>query len=308
MRAKHAVVSIGTNSTRLLIVGLGAGGRLEPLVQRSIGTRLGANLLELGRLDPDGVARTLDVIDRYAAIVREEHASSAAIATSAMRRAIDAPAFAAEVERRVGSPLEILPGEREAELSFRGVISAHRGRGKRVGVLDVGGGSAEYACGYDAIEANVSCEIGAVRLSEALPELFGAVRPSDPAGLERRAREHAAERLQPLRGMPVAADVYAVGGTVFNAAVILTESDGGNVDGTLLERRALTELAQRFLGMTIEERRAVPRLSAQRADIFPAGLLIVDEVLRIIEVDRCRVSRADLLYGYLVDRYGTGPQ
>lgn len=302
---KYAVVSIGTNSTRLLVVQADDAGTLQPLEQRSIGTRLGENLREQGPLQPQAVARTLAVVDEYVEIIREEQALPSAIATSAMRRASNGADFAKEVEQRVGARLEIIPGEREAELSFRGVVASHPTTG-RIGVLDVGGGSAEFACGHDKVEARHSCEIGAVRLSEALPALLGASVPAGPLALEKKARAYAAERLAPLRDLPRVSTVFVVGGTAFNAAAVLADSDRDNLDGTTLTRTDLTAVARRFLGLDTEARRAQPRISAQRADIFPAGLLIVDEALGIAGVDQCTLSRGDLLYGHLVERYGKG--
>ncbi|MBV8151390.1 MAG: hypothetical protein JO101_07225 [Candidatus Eremiobacteraeota bacterium] len=299
---KHAVVSIGTNSTRLLVVEE-SDGALEPVLQRSTGTRLGENLREEGHLASEAVTRTLAVVDEYMGIIRAQKADASAIATSAMRRATDAKKFAREVEARVGAPLEIVQGEREAELSYRGATAKHRGD-DRVGVLDAGGGSVEFACGRrGVIENRVSCEIGAVRLSEAIPELLGAKVPADPLGLEGNARKYAADHLRPLGMMPRVKMTYAVGGTAFNAAMIVEDSDRETLDCTLLTGENLTELARRFLALDTAARRAQPRISAQRADIFPAGLLIIDTALQILRLQQCTLSRLDLLYGYLLEKY-----
>ena len=273
------------------------------MLHRSIGTRLGANLKERGTLDPESVARTLAVIDEYAREIRAHDADAGAIATSAMRRASDGNAFAAEVERRVGAPLEIISGRREAELSFRGATANAHVREGVVGVLDVGGGSSEYASGKERAEKVVSCEIGAVRLSEAIPALLGASLSDDPEALERQARAYARERLAPLCDFPRPHKVLAVGGTMFNAASIVADRDRENIDGVVLTRAALSELARRFLRIDTATRRAQPRISAQRADIFPAGILIVDEALGLLDARECTISQADLLYGYLVEKF-----
>ena len=277
--------------------------KLVPAVHHSIGTRLGANLKEKGALDPEGVRRTLEVIDGYARELHECGATASAIATSAMRRASDGETFAREVQRRVGAPLEIISGEREAELSFRGA-TVNRSHDGIVGVLDVGGGSAEYAYGVQHVQGNVSCEIGAVRLSEAIPALLGATVPSDVGALEAEARAFVRERIKPLYEFPRPQMVIAVGGTMFNAAAILADRDRESVDGVVITRKQLTGLAERFLEMDTATRRAQPRISAQRADIFPAGLLIVDEALGMLDVHECTISQLDLLYGYLVEKYG----
>lgn len=299
----HAIVSIGTNSTRLLIVRESVDGRLEPIVHRSIGTRLGANLKEAGPLDPEARERTLSVINDYAREMQSYGADASAIATSAMRRASDGEGFAREVERRVGARLEILSGPREAELSFVGA-TANRTHHDLVGVIDIGGGSTEYASGKAQVEARVSCEIGAVRLSEAIPALLGAQVPGDIPALEEEARSFARARLAPLTDFLRPSRVFAVGGTMFNAAAIVTDRDREDIDGMVLTRTALTELAHKFLAMDAPVRRVQARISPQRADIFPAGLLIADEALGILSLAECTVSQRDLLYGYLIVKFG----
>ncbi len=298
----HAVVSIGTNSTRLLIVRESVDGRLEPIVHRSIGTRLGANLKEAGPLDPEARERTLSVIDDFAREVLSYGADAGAIATSAMRRASDGPQFTHEVERRLDARLEILSGPREAELSFIGA-TANRTHDGLVGVIDVGGGSTEYAAGKGHVEGRVSCEIGAVRLSEAIPALLGAEVPKDIPALEKEAREYARACLAPLADFLSPSGVFAVGGTMFNAAAIVTDRERDDIDGVVLTRATLGDLARRFLAMDTPVRRVQPRISPQRADIFPAGLLIAHEALGIVGVDKCTVSQRDLLYGYLIEKY-----
>lgn len=277
-------------------------GALEPILHHSIGTRLGANLKDSGPLDPQGVERTLEVLSEYAREVHGYGASVGAIATSAMRRASNGESFAHEVERRIGARLEILAGKREADLSFRGA-TANRAHEGVVGVLDVGGGSAEFAVGHEHVERNVSCEIGAVRLSEAIPALLGKTVPDDVEALEARARTYARDRLEPLGEFPRPELVIAVGGTMFNAAAILADRDREDIDGTLITRGQLAELARRFLKMDTATRRAQPRISPQRADIFPAGLLIVDEALGLLDAGECTISQMDLLYGYLVEKF-----
>ncbi len=299
----HAVVSIGTNSTRVLVVERTNEGKLVPVLHRSIGTRLGANLKEAGPLDAEGVARTLAVIEQYAGELRGYETTLGAIATSAVRRASNAADFRDAVEKRLGVRLEILSGEREAALSFRGATANRTVKDTIVGVLDVGGGSAEYAYGAGELAGSVSCEIGAVRLSEAIPALLGASVPSDIDALEAEARAFARRRLAPIAEFPKPREVLAVGGTMFNAAAIVAERDRDAVDGIVLARAQLDALARRFLAMDTATRRAQPRISPQRADIFPAGLLIVGEALSLLEVGECTISQMDLLYGYLVETY-----
>ncbi|MFZ0364037.1 MAG: hypothetical protein WAL67_07515, partial [Candidatus Cybelea sp.] len=174
MSKRYAIVSIGTNSTRTLVADVALENpRVE--IARSIGTRIGEGLGESGRLGDEPMQRTLDAIAQLARAIRGHYVRLFAVTTSALRRAENADEFAERVRALLGVPLRVLTGEEEAAASYRGALTAFGTlRGERVGVLDTGGGSTEYAAGSSLRPDNVvSSEIGAVRLSEAVPELAG---------------------------------------------------------------------------------------------------------------------------------------
>ena len=115
---------------------------------RSIGTRIGEGLGERGRLGDEPMQRTLDAIRQLARAIRGHYVRMFAIATSALRRADNGEEFMERVHELLGVPLRVLSGEEEAEASYRGALTAFDGgRGERIGVIDVGGGSSECAVG-----------------------------------------------------------------------------------------------------------------------------------------------------------------
>jgi exopolyphosphatase / guanosine-5'-triphosphate,3'-diphosphate pyrophosphatase len=300
----RALVSIGTNSTRLLVLD---GDRR--LAADSRGTRLGAGIGETGSIEPAARDRTLAVIDDYAARARELGTTQIdAIATSALRRASDADAFAAQVEARVGVAPRILQGAQEATYSFLGATRAREGNDE-IAVLDVGGGSAElavdapsHARATGTVKRVMSVEIGAVRLSERHPALLGerALNENERRALEEEARADAAGVLSefaPVRGF---AELIAVGGTAFTAAAMVA---GGIHDGATMTAADRSRLIDDLLSRDVDARKAMPNIRPQRADILPAGLIVLDEACRLLDVDTITVSEADLLLGYL-----TSPQ
>ncbi|MGC1380629.1 MAG: exopolyphosphatase, partial [Candidatus Baltobacteraceae bacterium] len=168
MSKRYAIVSIGTNSTRLLLADVEPETpRVE--LARSTGTRIGEGLGERGRLGDEPMERTLEAIAQYQRAIRGHYVRLFAVATSAVRRAENADLFEAKVREMLGVPLRVLSGEEEAAASYRGALTAFgRLRGERAGVLDIGGGSTEYAVGdTERPESVTSCETGAVRLTEA---------------------------------------------------------------------------------------------------------------------------------------------
>ena len=95
--------------------------------------------------------RTLDAIEQFRREIKGHYVRLFAIATSAVRRADNGEDFSKRVAELLGTPLRVLPGEEEATASYRGALTAFgKLRGERVGVLDIGGGSTEYAVGAGA--------------------------------------------------------------------------------------------------------------------------------------------------------------
>jgi exopolyphosphatase/guanosine-5'-triphosphate,3'-diphosphate pyrophosphatase len=297
----RALVSIGTNSTRLLVLDE-AGSRVAV---ESRGTRLGAGIGPSGAIDAAAQERTLGAVEEYAGLARTHGATAIdAIATSALRRADDADAFGAEVAARLGVAPRVLSGDEEATYSFLGATATNAGT-HQVAVLDVGGGSTEVAIDAPVraresgkVALTMSLEIGAVRLSEKFPLLLGerALRPIELRSLEIDARSYALGILAPIAEVRGFDELIAVGGTVFTAAAMVA---GGLRDGATMTRSDCASLIDALLALDVEGRKAMPHIRPQRADILPAGLMVVDEACRMLDVDHFTVSESDLLLGYL---------
>jgi exopolyphosphatase/guanosine-5'-triphosphate,3'-diphosphate pyrophosphatase len=291
----RALISIGTNSTRLLVL------RGDELVAaQSTGTRLGTGLDASGALDPQARERTLGVIAEYVARITRADATIDVIATSALRRASDAQAFSAAVQTLTGVDPRVLSGDEEATYSFLGATYGNTSAAT-VGVLDVGGGSTELAVGNaTGVERTLSLEIGAVRLSERHPALLGA-RALDEAArktLTQTAREDARSVLAPLGALRGFERLLAVGGTVFTASAMIA-NDETQRDGAGFSRTQRIELIDALLAQSLAQRRTMAHIRPQRADILPAGLIVVDEACLQLGIDTLYVSYADLLAGYL---------
>jgi len=297
---RYAVISAGTNSCRFLIASLEADGP-HPLYHETRGTRLGEGVDERRRLSPDAVERTLAVVRDYAALAHGV-ATTFGIGTSALRDASDGDAFAERFSQAAGVPLAILSGEEEAQSSFAGAMCGLRAAGRSapdvVSVIDVGGGSTEIAVRSSAnIEPQTaSLQIGAVRLTEQ--HLV-----SDPPEAPQVERCRLEIRTA-LRGLaPETAPrglVVAVGGTANTAARILQLLDEKDPSGVAdIPATDLAALLKATLSMPLRERLRLRGLPAQRADIFPAGLIILDEVVRLASSASLTVCESDLLLGYM---------
>jgi exopolyphosphatase/guanosine-5'-triphosphate,3'-diphosphate pyrophosphatase len=304
---KHwAIISIGTNSTRALVADMQPETpRIE--LSRSIGTRLGEGLRERGHLGEEPIARTLDAIRDHFRAIRGHYVRLYAIATSAVRRADNGDVFADAVHDLIGVPLTVLSGDEEATASYRGAITAFETMGsEEVGVIDTGGGSTEYAIGAGhSPERTVSCEIGAVRLTEAVPELAGREGTVDLDTIE-RARAIARAALAPITDFRSVTKLAFVGGSATTAAQV-AHNKKIKMDRAVLTRTDLQRALVRLCGMTYKERRDIVGMKPHRADILPAGIIVLESALDILGQDQAIATTADLLVGYLLQQRDRQP-
>ncbi len=267
---------------------------------RSVGTRLGEGLRERGTIAPEPMRRTLDAVRAHCAAVRGHYVKLFAIATSALRRADNGDAFADAMREITGVPLRVLSGEEEAQASFRGAVTAlGTPDGECVGVIDTGGGSTEYAIGSGThAERSVSCEIGAVRLTEELPELAGHEGAVKPETIN-SARERARAALSTIHDFPPIAKLAVVGGSATTAAAVV-RGKLTPFNQHVLTRDDLRRTLERLCAIDYDARRRVAGMKPQRADILPAGIIVIDSALEALDMDRVVATTADLLLGYLL--------
>ena len=295
---REAVISIGTNSCRLLIATRAGDRPPLPEYHETRGTRIGEGVAEHRRLDHDAVERTLAAVRDYAQLARGS--TLFGIGTSALRDAKDAEPFLKRFENDAGVPLAILSGDDEARYSFEGALCGLRAAGRTVAdavtVIDVGGGSTELAvrARAEGPVAVTSLQLGAVRLTETH-------LASDPPSAAEIEACRLAIRVM-LRELPANATprgmLVAVGGTANAAARMLQlmEERSGVAE---IAAQDLADLLKATISIPVSERKRMRGLPAQRADIFPAGLMIVDEVVRLADAATLVVSASDLLLGYI---------
>ncbi|MGC9993311.1 MAG: hypothetical protein ABSD52_13080 [Candidatus Cybelea sp.] len=306
MSKRFAIISIGTNSTRLLLADIApAVPRIE--TARSVGTRIGEGLGEQGRLGDEAMQRTLEAIAQFHRAAKGHYVRLFAVSTSALRRAENADDFSQRVEALLGTPLRILSGEEEAVASYRGALTAlGELRGERVGVLDVGGGSTEYAAGTSTEpEKVISCEIGAVRVTEAVPELAGRDGAVKEDSVE-RARAIARKALEPLAECAAVERLALVGGSATTVAGML-RGRRTPIYSYDLSRADLQRALERLLPMPLEERKKVDGMKPQRADILPGGIIAIDTAMEILGSDKAIATTSDLLLGILLQERDAKP-
>jgi exopolyphosphatase / guanosine-5'-triphosphate,3'-diphosphate pyrophosphatase len=300
---RFAAIDVGSNSVRCLIAERGEDGHLTVIDDLKDQPRLARGLAATGRLDPAAMERATAAIKRMTQAAEKRGVGKMAlVATSAVRDASNGKEFADAVKREVGVPLEIISGETEARLAFLSVrehFAIVRGRSV---VIDIGGGSLEIVLAVGGlVERALTLPLGAVRTTEQfLPP--GA----DVADGVKRLRATARSRLKKL--LPArewaGARIFGSGGTFTNAARIAAARDQGKVPeathGSELTLGQLERVLEWLTAMKLEERRTVPGLNAERADIIVAGLAVAAETLAHFDGSQVTVSAFGLREGLLL--------
>lgn len=282
------IIDVGSNSHRLLAVEV-ENGQVTELARGKITTRMLSGLKD-GAFTPEAIRKNLDAIAELKAMGERVGATRfLAFATSAMRDASNRQAVI-DAAAEIGVEMRVLSGEQEAELAYAGV-----GRAGRIGVIDIGGGSTEMLTGADGrVQGGGSAQMGAVRLTERLGE-----------GTPRAALMAEAKRvLQPVYESAARISVerwIGVGGTVTTLAAMdlqMTEYDAARIQDHPVTRAGVGEALDRMLAMTLEQRRHIPGLQPQRADIICAGAAILLAFFELSGAEQVRASDSDNLMGY----------
>ncbi|MBQ6720653.1 MAG: Ppx/GppA family phosphatase [Clostridia bacterium] len=294
---KAAVIGIGSNSVRCLLAETGEDG-FTCLWRDREGTRLFAGLDERGNLSRESMDKTVAAVARMASEVRHQRAEKLGVfATSAARDAANGEEFIRAVAEAAETEPQILPGNEEAELSFLGASAAVKD--ERCGVVDIGGGSTEFAIGTrEGIEASFSCQMGAVRLYQKLR----IDRKEDMIPVQRAAGEILKEHLGAFDGIEIPKTWVGTGGTFTTLAAMargVSWTDRTNMHGTEIARWEIQEIGEKLAEMSLEERKQLPGLQPGRADIVVHGICILLGVMDQLKITKIIVSEWGNLDGYI---------
>lgn len=293
---RKAVIDMGTNSTRLAVGEL-QDGQLKMVFTEVAETRLGEGMGNARIIRPIPLQRNVKAIQNFMHRIQELDVTDIWItATSAVRDAQNKLEVQAAIARAAGVPLEILPGTKEAQLSYLGASGDFLYLKRPLAVLDIGGGSTELVYPAENGIHGASVNVGAVRLLEH-PEMCS----------QTAAILHGLQATQ----LPHHCALIAVGGTntcLMAMELGLTKYDGSKIHGQVLAKERVDVWCQRLMEMSQEEREKIPGMKAKRADIMPYGVLILQQALKLFCLPEVIISDKGLVYGLLLEAFGLGLQ
>ncbi len=296
-----AVIDLGTNTARLLIADRFPDAAFCQLALLRRIVRLGGGFHRERGLSDDAMERALDALRVFSAeIVRYGVRTVRAVATSAVRDAVNGQAFVARVARETGIVLQVIGGETEGRITLQGVLAGLDERPEQLLLFDVGGGSTEYTVARTVSPCFVqSLPLGVVRLTEgkgtptAMAEKIG--RELD---LLQRHLTRAEVAVNPDRALLV-----GTAGTATTLAALslgMTEYDYRKVNNLVLPLEEIQRLYNLLLPLSPRQRLDLPGLEPGREDLIIAGTLIVLMTMQRFGFNRLKVSDYSLLEGLVV--------
>ncbi|WP_194420353.1 Ppx/GppA phosphatase family protein [Microbacterium abyssi] len=296
------ILDIGSNTVHLLAADARPGGRpLATTSDRSV-VRLMRFLTPEGAISEDGVRELVDAVTRARRIAETERVETLlATATSAVREALNGEEVIARIEQALGQPLQVLTGEQEAELTFLAVRRWFGWDAGRILLLDIGGGSFEFAAGGDELaEVAASVPLGAGRMTVQF-------LPGDPPGEDavERLRAHSREVLAPvaarLNALPSPDHMVGSSKAIRSLANLAgREVSGLGFDRTVMSRSALKSWIPRLARIPASARQELPGITPDRTLQIVAAAVCLHTAMKMLDIDEIEVSPWALREGVLL--------
>lgn len=306
LKPRLAAIDIGTNSFHLIIAEVDTNtGKFNILGREKQPVRLGSGSTDMKHLGKDAMERGIEALKKFAALAESAGAPVRAIATSAVREAINQHEFIMRARIEAGIRIEVASGVEEARYIYLGILQSVPVYDKPVFMIDIGGGSTEFLIGKGRdIYYDNSLKLGAIRLTE---RFFGE-KDIDSKAI-RHCREYIKGYMTPVTRESIKYNYeIAIGssGTILNIANIINVSKGGEAD-TRLNNFVFTKdelhaaVAEILEAKTVKQRLKIPGIDPQRADILPAGAILLEQIFKELKIKEMMISEYALREGILLD-------
>jgi exopolyphosphatase/guanosine-5'-triphosphate,3'-diphosphate pyrophosphatase len=306
VQERIGVIDLGSNTTRLMVMGYTPHHSFKLLDEVRETVRLAEGIGSDGRLQPAPMERGIEVMKLFHSFCKATGVQRIVpVATSAVRDATNQAEFLLRVEREAGLKLRVLSTEEEAYYGYLGAVNSLDI--SDAFIVDIGGGSTEVtAVRGRAFLNSFSAPAGAIRFTERF------VRSDPISNADFKALESAAaalftdiEWLSRTEGT----SLIGIGGTIRTLVDIDQKANNYSLDrvhGYTLSRERLDAIIEMLRGMNLQQREQVPGLSRDRADIILAGAMIVQQLMKCGRFENITVSGQGLREGLFYEQFLVG--
>ncbi len=307
---KFAAIDAGSNALRMMIASVNQSGHVDPIQNLRLPVRLGEDVFSTGRLQEKTMRRATEAFQDFQRLARDSEVTGLrAIATSAMREAVNRDILLDRIFQSSGIQVEVISAAEEARLIHLAVDAVLDLRKRRVLLIDIGGGSVEVSlCEDRKIVSAESYKLGAVRLlreldrgaERAAPWFTSELSLSD---LVRAYAEPARRRIRRQVGSGRVSLCAATGGTAEDLGRLSQKLFKKANDRSIspAELRRLIEVLER---MDLKQRVRKLDLRPDRADVILPAALILQLFAGEVGTRRVAIPHVGLKDGVLLEMAG----
>jgi exopolyphosphatase/guanosine-5'-triphosphate,3'-diphosphate pyrophosphatase len=300
MMRHFGVIDLGSNSARLSVWQINEDSSVKQVLKLKEMVRLSEGMGEDRVLQEPAMARTIQALVGFKKQYEGLHdLTLEAYATAATRMAANQKEFLKRVKKAVGVDIKVIPGTKEAELDFLGVINTLPIQNALI--MDTGGASTELILVQNRkLQHLISIPFGSVNLSErylhgdtvSAAELFDVITSVNRTF-------NGIWWLKKAQNLPI----VALGGSNRTLAKIQRRKDAvanfEDIHGYRMSTEQVNAIFKQVISSSLEERKAIGGLAKYRADIIVGGLVPVVMMIRFLDSDRLTFSQYGLREGAL---------
>ncbi|MFC2104684.1 phosphatase [Bacteroidota bacterium] len=302
-----AIIDMGTNTFNLLIVEASDNNQYKILFKDKAGVKLGKDGINKKIITPEAFDRGLSGIEKHLKTIKSYNADKIiATATSGVRSTDNGEEFVRSIENKFGLKVQIISGNEEAQLIYRGVKQAVKFNNENVLILDIGGGSNEF------IIANSKGLLWKHSFNLGMARLLDMFEPSDPITAEeiKKVEEHIDSELDKLydaikKYRPE--KLIGCSGTFDSFRAMIIARNGGipeeikKSDSYPINLKDYALLHEDLLKSTLEERYKMEGLEPVRVEMIVLASIFVNFIIKKFKIESLTQSAFAIKEG-MVDK------
>ncbi len=300
-----AIIDLGSNSLRLMLVQMQANNSPVVINQIKQMVRLGENSFVTKLLQEEQIEKTIEALQAIKQTCEQYNVEEViAMATAAVRKADNAKEFVDRVYKATGIEFNIISGREEARLIYLGISTSLEHSYDLRLYIDIGGGSTEIILGHSEAYSYIdSISIGCVLVANQFMQGYkGAVSNKLFKEMQAFVKQSSIHSIKALKEKNIK-EVYASSGT---AKAMYEISYKLGLNKLKPEEKAITistlkEVVQHICSISLEEREELDGVSKQRAQVLVAGAAILLTLAEELKLKKIIVTSLSLQHGILVD-------
>ncbi len=306
-----AAIDLGSNSFHIIVVEINPETQSFKVLDRLRETvRLGTFHEPDNELSEEDTKRGFETLKRFKKLAEGHHITEIfASATSAIREAVNGREWLLKIRNELGIDAHVISGVEEARLIYLGVLSATELQGRRIGIVDIGGGSTELIAGDEQFIYHLSSsKVGAVRLTEKY--LIDEIDlPQKIEFMENHIEGLLSSKIQDIDDAGRFDFLIGTSGTIQNIANIdyrLNNFVDSESIPTLNQHKitfeSVNSILEKMMATPKEKRASAFDISKNRGEIILAGCVILRTIMKNLKVSEIFYCDRALREGLIVDK------